>query len=107
MIATAFSALKKDKEFTNLDPLPPWLREENNLIGKMEALEKIHQPDQEQVEEYLQFRSPAQRRLIFDDFFFLQLYMGLKRAGLKKEQTYPIKACSTFSEKLKKSLNFS
>ena len=107
MIATAFSSLKKDEEFTRLDPLPQWLREENNLIGKIEALEKIHQPDQEKVEEYLQFRSSAQRRLIFDDFFFLQLYMGMKRAGLKKEQTYPMKACSTLSEKLKSALSFS
>lgn len=107
IIATAFSALKQDAEFTNLDPLPQWLREENNLIGKMEALEKIHQPSQEEVEKYLTFRSPAQRRLIFDDFFFLQLYMGMKRVGLKKEQTYSMKACSTLSEKLKKALSFS
>ena len=107
MIATAFLALKQDEEFTNLDPLPQWLIEENNLIGKIEALEKIHEPDQERVEEYLQFRSSAQRRLIFDDFFFLQLYMGMKRAGLKKEETYSIKASSTLSEKLKSSLNFS
>lgn len=107
MIATAFSSLKKDDEFFNSDSLPSWLREENNLIGKIEALEGIHQPDQKRVEDYLQFRAPAQKRLIFEDFFFLQLYMGMKRAGLKKEKTYSIKKSSTLSEKLKASLSFS
>ena len=107
MIATAFSSLKKNEEFLHSDPLPSWLREENNLIGKIEALEKIHKPDQTQVEDYLQFRSPAQRRLIFEDFFFLQLYMGMKRAGLKKEKTYGVKPSSVLSDKLKKALSFS
>ena len=107
MIATAFSSLKKDDEFFNSDSLPQWLREENNLIGKIEALEKIHQPDQKRVEDYLQFRAPAQRRLIFEDFFFLQLYMGMKKAGLEKEKTYSVKWSSALSEKLKTSLSFS
>ena len=107
MITTAFSALKQNENFLTSDPLPQWLREEYNLIGKIAALELIHQPDQSQVEDYLQFRSPAQRRLIFEEFFFLQLYMGMKRAGLKKEHTYSIKACSSLFEKLKSSLPFS
>ncbi len=107
MIATAFSSLRQNKEFLNSDPLPSWLRKENHLISKIVALERIHHPDQSQVEDYLQFRSPAQRRLIFEEFFFLQLYMGMKRAGLKKEQTYSIKPTSSLFEKLKKSLPFS
>lgn len=107
IIATAFSSLKKDEEFLHSDSLPPWLREENNLIGKVEALEKIHKPDQTHVEDYLQFRSPAQRRLIFEDFFFLQLYMGMKRAGLKKEKAYGVRPSSVLSEKLKTTLPFS
>jgi len=83
MIATAFSGLKQNDDFPDFDPLPQWLRQENNLMGRMEALEQIHQPDQNRVEDYLQYRSPAQKRLIFEEFFFLQLYMGMKRAGLK------------------------
>ena len=107
MIATAFSGLRQNKEFLNSDPLPQWLIEENGLISKIGALERIHQPDQNQVEDYLKFRSPAQRRLIFEEFFFLQLYMGLKKVGLKKERTYSIKPSSFLFEKLKNSLSFS
>ena len=107
IIATAFSALKQNSEFLNSDPLPQWVRKENNLIGKVTALEQIHQPNQDRVEDYLNFRSPAQKRLIFEELFLLQLYMGMKRVGLKKEQTYPIKICSSLSEKLKHFLSFS
>ncbi len=107
MITTAFFMLKQSSDFLNSDPLPLWLREENNLVSKITALEQIHRPNQNQVEDYLRFRSPAQKRLIFEEFFFLQLYMGMKSSGLKKEQSYSIKSSSTLSDKLKNSLSFS
>ena len=106
MMNTAFLALKQSADFLNSDPLPLWLREENHLITRISALEKIHKPDQEKAEEYLQFRSPAQKRLIFEEFFFLQLYMGMKNAGLKKEHTHSIAPVSSLSDKLKSSLPF-
>ena len=131
MIATAFSGLKKNDDFFSFDPLPQWLKKEHNLMGRIEALEQVHQPDQKRVEDYLQYRAPAQKRLIFEEFFFLQLYMGMKRAGLKKEKTYSIpirsensgsyrkektekleqdqyiKSSVSLGDKLKKSLSFS
>ena len=107
MIATAFLALKQNEDFLNSDPLPLWLREENNLVDRITALQQIHKPDQSQVEDYLQFRSPAQKRLIFEEFFLLQLYMGIKKFGLKKEKTYSINFNSDLMEKLKQSLSFS
>ncbi len=106
MIDTAFAGLKQNPDFINSDPLPLWLREDNNLLGKVRALELLHQPDQDKVEEYLRFRSPAQKRLIFEEFFFLQLYMGMKSSGLKKEKTQPIKPALNLSDKLKNSLPF-
>ena len=107
IISTAFSSLQQNKDFLNSDPLPLWLREENNLMDRIAALHKIHNPDQNQVEDYLQFRSPAQKRLIFEEFFLLQLYMGIKKSGLKKEKTYSINFHSTIMKKLKSSLPFS
>ena len=108
MIALAFAGLKKNQNFiSTAEPLPLWLREENNLIDKVSALERVHQPDQSQVEDYLRFRSPAQVRLIFEEFFLLQLYMGMKRVGLKKEKTYPIALGSSLGDRLKHALSFS
>ncbi len=106
MMVTALAGLKKNQDFLNSDPLPEWLKEENGLISKISALELLHQPDQSKVEDYLRFRAPAQIRFIFEEFFFLQLYMGMKNAGLKQEKTKPITPAFTLSNKLKSSLPF-
>ncbi len=107
MMATAFEALKKNEDFWSSDPLPKWLKQEYHLLDRTVALEQIHHPSQEQAEAYLNFRAPAQKRLIFDEFFFLQLYMGMKKAGLEKQKATPIPALSSFADKIKKSLPFS
>ena len=107
MIATAFSALMQDEVFLQSDPLPEWLKQEYHLKDKISALREIHQPQSKEAELYLRFQAPAQKRLIFDEFFFLQLYMGMKKAGLKKESAPPIKISSAFSDQVKRSLPFS
>jgi len=106
MMSQALKILTEDDNFSKTDLLPEWLRKEAKLIHQRESLIKIHQPDQKQANDYLQFRSPAQIRLIFEEFFFLQLYMCIKKLGLKKEDTHPIPTYSTLIEKLKLSLNF-
>lgn len=64
----------------------PWMREKYSLLTRAEALKKIHEPDIEEGEALLEFRSPAQKRIIFEEFFWLELQMAYKRAGLRKEQ---------------------
>ena len=91
MIATAFEALIKNEDFLHSDPLPDWLKKEYQLKDKIPALREIHQPCPEEAELYLRFRASSQKRLIFDDFFFLQLYMGMKKAGLQKKTAPSIK----------------
>lgn len=68
------------------EAFPQWLREKYNLISRAEALRLIHRPLPELGEEYLNFRSPAQRRIIFEEFFWLELYMALEKMGIKREQ---------------------
>ncbi len=68
------------------DPLPPPLRERVGLVGLADALTALHFPagnaDLEALEAH---RSSAHQRLAFDELFFLQLGMALKRQGLKRE----------------------
>lgn len=106
IIETALSALKNDIHFSNKDFLPLWIKQEHNLINKMSALEQIHNPNQGAVEDYLNFRSPAQKRLIFEEFFLLQLYLQIKKQGLTKKITSPIKPSVVLKNKLQKSLTF-
>ncbi|ATB47742.1 ATP-dependent DNA helicase RecG [Corallococcus macrosporus] len=68
------------------DPLPPDLRRRLDLMGLPDALRFIHFPPGDADLEALDaHQSPAHRRLAFDELFFLQLGMALKRQGVKAE----------------------
>jgi ATP-dependent DNA helicase RecG len=67
-------------------PLPADLCRRRNLVGLDEALRNIHfPPGDADFDEYNDRRSKAHRRLIFDEFFFFQLRIALKRADFLSE----------------------
>ncbi len=66
---------------TIIDPLPKSLRQHHDLMPAGTALAHIHfPPDTETLDR-------ARRRLIFDEFFYLQLGFLERRAQLKQSQT--------------------
>lgn len=75
----------------NLDPnipdiLPPALRERLRYPSRRDALIRTHFPAQgESLEALNFFRSPAQQRLIFEEFFLYQLSLALGRKAARKE----------------------
>lgn len=69
-----------------LSPIPAQIRQRQQLIDIQEAFRQVHFPAQDQnVEDYNAGKTAAHRRLIFDEFFFFQLGMALKRKGLSLE----------------------
>lgn len=74
-----------DKEFVE-DTLPIELRKKIDLIPLSQAVREIHfPPDGANISDYEMFRSRAQRRLIFDEFFWLSFAMQLLRGERQKE----------------------
>jgi ATP-dependent DNA helicase RecG len=68
------------------DVLPAELREKLHYPTRREALIHTHFPPAEESLEALNlFRSPAQQRLIFEEFFLYQLSMALGRKAQRKE----------------------
>jgi len=68
------------------DVLPPALRERLKYPTRREALIHTHFPPAgESLEALNLFRSPAQQRLIFEEFFLYQLSMALGRKAVRKE----------------------
>ncbi len=62
------------------DPIPAAVRAHLSLIAPREALAKVHWPDAGESFSDLQFcRTPAHIRLIFDELFFVELGLELKR----------------------------
>jgi ATP-dependent DNA helicase RecG len=63
-------------------PIPDNICEKRNLLNIHEALLSVHFPgNNESVEQFLSARSEAHRRLIYDEFFFFQLGMAIKKTG--------------------------
>jgi ATP-dependent DNA helicase RecG len=69
------------------DPLPRAVRERQQLIDRRRALEEVHFPPAgASLDELASFRSPAHRRLIFEEFFLFQLGIVLRRRHADAER---------------------
>jgi ATP-dependent DNA helicase RecG len=68
------------------DPIPPVVRRHLSLISPREALQKVHWPDPgESIEDLQSSRTPAHVRLIFEELFFVELGLELKRREQKAQ----------------------
>ena len=68
------------------DLLPASIRTRMKFPSRRDAIIYTHfPPAEESLEALNQFRSPAQQRLIFDEFFFYQLSLALSRKVSRKE----------------------
>ena len=62
------------------DPLPAALRARHDLLDRRTAITEAHfPPEQANLDELNGFRSPAQRRLIFEEFFLFQCGLVLRK----------------------------
>src|SRR5438876_1867516 len=68
------------------DPLPPELLQRLGYPSRREALLHAHfPPPDESLDALNAFRSPAQQRLVFDEFFLFQLSLALNRRAIRRE----------------------
>ncbi len=90
------------------DLLPADLLERNELITRGRAIAELHfPPEGTSIADYEMFRSPAQHRLIFDEFFWLSFSMQLLRGERQKEpKGTVIEISDSTKERLKQFLPF-
>lgn len=68
------------------DAIPSMVRDHLNLVSPREALWKVHWPDPgESIQDLQSFRTPAHVRLIFEELFFIELGLELKRREQKAQ----------------------
>jgi ATP-dependent DNA helicase RecG len=83
LVAQAIDGLTDEE----LDPLPPEVRESMGLPSRAQALRDAHFPGEDaDIGALNAFRSPAQVRLIFEEFFLFQLGVALGRQKLEAER---------------------
>jgi ATP-dependent DNA helicase RecG len=81
---TLLDRILKETEFPG-DPLPASVHASMRLPDLGVALRQVHNPPQDSDVRLLnEFRSPAQIRLIFDEFFWLECGLALKKTRARK-----------------------
>jgi len=89
------------------DVIPGSLREKLGLIPRNEAFWKVHWPDEDVSFSQLQaWRTPAHLRLIFEELFFLELGLEIKRRKLRQQPGIAFALDNKVREALKRILPF-
>jgi ATP-dependent DNA helicase RecG len=101
------SALEQAKVFElELEKLPPWILKENNFASRYDSLKNLHSPDSQQAREYIEMKSLAHQRIIFEEFFWLELYLAARKTGFKKSSAPVIPPSKVWVNKLLKAVPF-
>jgi ATP-dependent DNA helicase RecG len=90
------------------DPLPVDVRRRQQLIDRRAALDAVHFPPADaSVSELNAFRSPAHRRLIFEEFFLFQLGIVQRRRRADAERkSRAVEVTDEMRENIRKVLPF-
>jgi ATP-dependent DNA helicase RecG len=71
-------------------PIPETICRRHHLISMEEAVRRVHFPDpDDNIDSCNEYTSPAHRQLIFDELFFLQLGLAMKKKGRALEHAEP------------------
>ena len=89
------------------DPLPPSLLRQYGFPDRRAALARAHFPEKDTPLDALEaFRTPAQQRLIYEEFFFLQLGLALRRQRARQTPGISLPVSDAAREAIKKILPF-
>lgn len=87
--------------------IPEEILERRSLMPVAAALREVHFPGNDTAIDVLERRATrAHRTLAFDEFFFLQLGLALKKRGVSIEQGIPFQVTHKYTRQLVKSLPF-
>ena len=89
-----------------LERLPRWIEEKYQLARRWVALKNIHIPPDQSGEDFVALKSEFHRRIIFEEFFWLELYLASKRSSFKDMSAKPLKSDFELVTKLVQSLSF-
>jgi ATP-dependent DNA helicase RecG len=89
------------------ETIPPAVRRRMGLVAPRQALEDVHWPDPgESFSDLQAFRAPAHIRLIFEELFFIELGLELKRREQKAQTGIAFRLDDRARDAIKKILPF-
>ncbi len=110
LLAKAFEQLTDKslkEEFGGIPEFyPSWILSQYKLMGLEKALLEIHDPKPDDIKKLFDFEAESQRRLIFDEFFWLELHLAMQKMGVTKEKALALNKPAPRVDDLIKSLPF-
>jgi len=89
------------------EPLPEALRKKLGLMERLEALRRVHFPEAgTSLVDLQSSATPAHRRLIFEELFYLELGLELKRKRMRERTGVPFTTGTKVREAIKRVLPF-
>ncbi len=89
-----------------IERLPRWIEEKYNLVKRWTALKNIHLPPENSGADFVALKSEFHRRIIFEEFFWLELFLASKRTTFKDMSALPLASDFALVTKLVQSLSF-
>lgn len=89
-----------------VETLPSALIEKYQLLPRAQAIAEIHKPILEQAPLFFAQKSPAHQRLIFEEFFWLELLLAARQTGFKRELAPAAKVSEEQLQKMLQQLPF-
>jgi len=105
LVEAALKELKPAAEV--FERFPGWMRDKYHLVKRFEALENLHDPPKDAGHDFIEAKSEYHRRIIFEEFFWLELYLAARRSGMKRDRAPVLKTDGQLVEKLRRGLPFS
>ncbi len=96
ILKTAFSLIEDIPE-----TLPERVLKANNLVSRKEAIFQIHFPKLSDADKIFKMKTSAYQRLIFEEFFWLELLLAKRRSQFVKEKGVLIKGDKTLFNKVR------
>ncbi len=104
LLESAVEQIIDTKDYPEI--FPAWLRTEFSLVPRSQALKEIHFPKADWAEQLMRLSTPAQRRIIFEEFFWIELHMASVREGLRRESAPAIVNDGSWMAKVEAALPF-
>ncbi len=91
-----------------VDGVPEHIKRKRGLISLKDAVFKVHlPPNDSSFSDLLKSGTAAHKRLVYDEFFFLQIAVAMRRHGTVNDKGVIIKCCNNLKSTMIKALPFS
>ncbi len=106
IVTQASSSLQNDEIKGFDEKLPQWILDKYQLPPIKDTFLAIHHPPKGAGEDYLNYQSPYHRRIIFEEFFWLEMLLVARKQRVQKDRAPAFKKPSLLADQLIQNLPF-